>query len=74
MLERLTNIILQHTEEKTIVLTEDSVLLADTGMSSFDLIQMVGDVEDEFDVEIPDKALKTFKTVGDVIRFIENAQ
>ena len=74
MLERLTNIILQHTEEKTIVLTEDSVLLADTGMSSFDLIQMVGDVEDEFDVEIPDKALKTLKTVGDVIRFIENAE
>lgn len=74
MLERLTNIILQHTEEKNIVLTEDSVLLADTGMSSFDLIQMVGDVEDEFDVEIPDKALKTLKTVGDVIRFIENAE
>ena len=72
MLERLTKIILKHTDKKDFTLTENSVLLADTGMSSFDLVQMVCEVEDEFDVEIPDKALKTFKTVGDVIRFINN--
>ena len=71
MLEQLSKIILQHTDKKNLVLTESTVLLADTGMSSFDLVQMVGEVEDEFDVEIPDKALKTFKTVGDVIQFIK---
>ena len=26
---------------------------------------------DEFDIEIPDRAIKDFKTVGDVIAFIE---
>lgn len=44
----------------------------DLGMSSFDLIQLACAVEDEFDVEIPDRAIKDFKTVGDVITFIEN--
>lgn len=71
MLERLQKIILAHTDKKDLELTENTVLLADTGMSSFDLVQMVCEVEDEFGVEIPDKALKNFKTVGDVIRFIE---
>lgn len=71
MLERLKQIILNHTDKTDIELTESTVLLADTGMSSFDLVQMVCEVEDEFDIEIPDKALKTFKTVGDVMRFIE---
>ena len=71
MLDRLKQIILNHTDKTDIELTESTVLLADTGMSSFDLVQMVCEVEDEFDVEIPDKALKTFKTVGDVMRFIE---
>lgn len=28
-------------------------------------------VEDEFDIEIPDRAIKDFKTIGDVIAFIE---
>lgn len=72
MLERLQNIISSHTDKKDLELTENTVLLADTGMSSFDLVQMVCEVEDEFDVEIPDKALKMFKTVGDVIRFISD--
>ena len=74
MLERLQRIILKHTNRKDIELTENTVLLADTGMTSFDLVQMVCEVEEEFDVEIPDKALKSFKTIGDVIRFIKNNQ
>lgn len=28
-------------------------------------------VEDEFDIEIPDRVIKNVKTVGDVIEFIE---
>ena len=70
MLEKLKEIIKEHTGSN-IDITEDTVLLADLGMSSFDLVQLVCAVEDEFDVEIPDKEIKNFKTVGDVIGFIE---
>jgi len=71
MLEKLANIISNYTGKKDLRLTEDTVLTTDLGLTSFDLIQLVVAVEDEFDIEISDRAIKNFKTAGDVIRYIE---
>lgn len=71
MLKKLANIISNYTGKKDISLTEDTVLTTDLGLTSFDLIQLVVAVEDEFDIEISDRAIKNFKTAGDVIRYIE---
>ena len=73
MIEKLTEIIREHKGGEEVVLTEDTVIIADLGLNSLDLINLVTDIEDEFDVEIPDRAIKLFKTVKDVIRFIEEA-
>ena len=72
MIEKLTEIIREYKGNEDVVLTEDTVIIADLGLNSLDLINLVTDIEDEFDVEIPDRAIKLFKTVGDVIKFIEN--
>lgn len=40
-------------------------------LSSLAMIQMVCAIEDEFDIEIPNSQIKKFKTVKDVIKFIE---
>lgn len=71
MLERLTNIFREQTGNEIMSINEDMVLLADLGLNSLDLVNLVCAVEDEFDIEIPDRAIKDFKTVGDVIAFIE---
>ena len=71
MLERLTEIIREQTGDSTIDINEDTVLLTDLGMSSLDLVNAVCLIEDEFDVEIPDRVIKDFKTVGDVMDYIE---
>ncbi len=71
MLEKLSKILNEHTETKVEV-TPQSVLLEDLGLNSFDLIGLVSDIEDEFDVEISDLKLRSFKTVQDVLNFIEN--
>lgn len=71
MLERLTKIIRKHTGDNTITIDENTVLIADLGLSSLDLVNLAVAVEDEFDIEIPDRKIKSFKTAGDVIRFIE---
>lgn len=71
MLEELTTIIHEYKADKTIIVTEDTVIKEDLGMSSFDLIQLACAVEDVFDIEIPDRAIKDFKTIADVISFIE---
>lgn len=71
MIEKLTEIIREHTGDNITVLTEDTILIADLGLNSLDLVNLACVVEDEFDIEIPDRAIKNFKTVGDVITFIE---
>lgn len=72
MLEKLKVIALKAMEDKSIEITEDSRLLADLSLNSLDLVNLVCEVEDEFDIEIPDKKLKTLITVGDVLDFIKS--
>ena len=74
MLEKLTEIIREQTGDDTITINRDSVLLADLGMNSFDLINLVCVLEDEFEVEIPDRVIGDFKTVGDVMDYIAGAK
>ncbi len=50
----------------------DSQLVSDLGLSSFDLVSLVGRFEDEFEIEIPDRQIKKLKTVGDVVDLIES--
>lgn len=74
MLDRLTKLIRENTGDDSITINKDTVLIADLGLSSLDLINIAYLVEEEFDLEIPDRAIQGFKTVGDVMVFIENHQ
>ena len=71
MLEKLKEILIEATGNADIEVTEASVLTKDLGINSYDLVELVCSVEDEFDVEIPDKALRRFVTVGDLIGYIQ---
>ena len=71
MLETLTKIIREHTGNESIIINEDMDLKADLGLNSLELVNLVCVVEDEFDIEIPDRNIKDFRTVKDVIEFIE---
>lgn len=71
MLEKLERMIREYTEDSSVSINENTVLIADLGFNSLDLVNLACIVEDEFDIEIPDRAIKDFKTVGDVIAFIE---
>lgn len=71
MLEKLTQIIRENTGNNELVINEDTILLADLGLNSLDLLNLVCIVEDEFDIEIPDRVVWQFKTVGDVMNYIE---
>lgn len=73
MLEKITQIIKEYKGDDSIVVSKDTVIKNELGMNSFDLIQLVCLVVDEFDIEIPDAAIKKFNTIADVILFIENS-
>ncbi|MBR3815988.1 MAG: acyl carrier protein [Clostridia bacterium] len=72
MLEKLKEIALSVMDDKSIEINIDSRLIADLKINSYDLIELVCKVEDEFDVEIPDKKLRSLITVNDVITLIQS--
>lgn len=50
----------------------DSNLVSDLGLESLDLIELVSTFEEKFDLEVEDKDIKDFQTVGDVVSYIES--
>ena len=69
MLERIKNILRNYANVQD--LTEDTTLVGDLGLSSFDVVSVVADFEDEFDIEIPDRDIRRFVTVGDVEKYLK---
>ena len=71
MLEDLRKIFETYTKKKLPELSRDSILAADLGLSSFELFDVVCEVENHFDIEIPDRVLTTLVTVGDLVDYLE---
>ena len=46
----------------------------DLGADSLDTVELVMELEEEFDINIPDDAAEKIQTVGQAIEFIEQAQ
>jgi acyl carrier protein len=67
----LKEIVLDYLGDDDIEVSEDSVLTDDLGLTSLDLISIVGDVEDSFDISVEDEAMESIETVGDVLDYIE---
>ena len=68
LLEQVKRILLQHTEN--VEITEDSQLVTDLGLSSFDLVSVVTEFEDEFKIEISDRDIRKFICVGDIVEYL----
>lgn len=71
MIDRIEKIFTEVTGKKDISITQRTRLDNSLGISSLGLIQLICAIEDEFDIEIPNSAIKKFKTVGDVADFIK---
>ena len=72
MLEKLEKIFCEVTGVADIELTEKTKIKKIANVSSLTMVQLVCAIEDEFDIEIPNSQIKKFKTVKDVISFIES--
>ncbi|MFK7778541.1 MAG: acyl carrier protein [Gimesia sp.] len=51
-------------------ITQESKFIDDLKADSLDIVELVMEFEDEFDVTIPDDDYDKIKTVGDVVNYI----
>ena len=70
MFDEVKEIISKYTEVENI--TEDLLLSQDLMLTSLDVVSMVGDFEDAFDIEIVDEDIMQMKTVGDILVYLKN--
>lgn len=74
MLEKLREIICQYVDVKPEKVTEDARFIEDLGFNSYDFMSMVGEIEEEFDIEVEEREVVNVKTVGDAIEYIKSLQ
>ncbi len=71
MLETLREVICRYADIDPNKLTEDTNIRSELGLNSLELINIASAIEDEFDVEIPDREVGNIETLGDAIRIIQ---
>ncbi len=54
--------------------TPEASFTNDLGADSLDTVELIMDLEKEFNIQIPDEAAEKISTVGDAIAFIEEQQ
>ncbi len=69
--EKLRDIICQELAVAPESVTMDSDLRKDFDADSLDLVDIVMDIEDRFNVEIPEDSMETMATVKDVVEYIQ---
>ena len=57
-------------EEESISM--ETTLVEDLGAVSLDVVDLVMTLEDEFDMEIPDEDVEDVRTVGDIVKYLED--
>ena len=71
MLEKMKEIICNCVPVEPDEITENSKFISDLGMSSLDLVMVSVELEKEFGISIPDKLYTSVRTVGDLMKYIE---
>lgn len=69
MFEKLSEMIQVYVEADQI--TPESKFIEDLGFNSYDFMCLVGDIEDEFEVEVNEGDVKDIVTVADAVKYIE---
>ena len=71
MLETIKEIITMYADVDPDEITGETSLRNDLALNSLVLMNMVVELEDHFDIEIPESDAFNFDTVGDVIAYLE---
>ena len=70
MFDKLAQIIMNYVEVEPEEINPESRFMEDLGFTSFDFMSMLGEVEEEFDVEIVQEEVADIRTVQEAIDYL----
>lgn len=71
MFEKLVEIIVNYVEVEPENIKPESRFMEDLGFTSFDFMSMLGELEDEFEIEIDQQEVANVRTVQEAVDYLE---
>ena len=71
MFNKVVEIIIEQLGEEDKEITMETSLMKDLEADSLDAVEIIMALEDEFGIEIPDTEAENFKSIGDIVKYIE---
>lgn len=69
--QRVIEIVCEHLAVNKDEVKRETNFIEDIGADSLDIVELVMELEEEFDIQIPDDQAEKIKTVGEAIDFID---
>ena len=73
VLEKVKAILSEQFDVEEDTITPETSIADDLGADSLDVVDLLMSLEDEFEIEVPDEEIENIKTVGELVKYIENA-
>lgn len=71
MKDKIIDIIAKQLDIDPAEMNENTLIVEDLGADSLDVIEILSEIETALDVTVPDEDIPGMKTVGDIIKYIE---
>ncbi len=71
MFEKLVEIIGNYVDVEPENIRPESRFIEDLGLTSFDFMSMLGELEEELDIEVDAKSAAEIRTVQDAVNYLE---
>lgn len=72
MLEKIKEMVAEQLNVEAAGLTAATSFKEDLGADSLDLFELVSNLEDEYEIEIPSEELEKITTLGDVAEYLKS--
>ena len=72
--EKVKTLVAEQLDAEADPITESTSITDDLGADSLDVVDLVMAIEDEFSIEIPEDQVENIKTIGDIVKYIEDNQ
>lgn len=73
MYEQIKTLFIDEMQIEESKITKDAELMNDLGLNSLELAELIVHCEENFGIEIDEETAKNFVTIGDVVKYLEEA-
>jgi acyl carrier protein len=70
--EKIKELIAKQLNKPVSEITDEKEVVKDLGADSLDVMEMLMNLEEEFNITVPEDDAMGIKTVGDIVKLIEN--